>query len=105
MPSVRSQSLSVGRATLSRFCAISAFTSRPSYRRRVGRSLLWPMERRSRPSSNLPAVIIIAVVTLLLVIGIRESATVNHVIVFVKVAVVLVFIIGAAHAVNRANWQ
>ncbi len=42
---------------------------------------------------NLPAVIIIAIVTLLLVIGIRESATVNNVIVFVKVAVVL---LGAA---------
>src|SRR5216110_3052828 len=54
---------------------------------------------------NLPAVIIIAVVTLLLVIGIRESANVNNVIVFVKVAVVLVFIIGAAHAINPANWH
>src|SRR5438067_5773932 len=54
---------------------------------------------------NLPAVIIIGIVTLLLVIGIRESATVNNVIVFVKVAVVLVFIIGAAHAVNPANWH
>src|SRR6201987_4788720 len=38
---------------------------------------------------NLPAVIIIAIVTTLLVIGIRESATVNNVIVFIKVAVVL----------------
>src|SRR5437763_1419494 len=47
---------------------------------------------------NLPAVIIIAVVTPLLVIGIRESATVNNVIVFVKVAVGRDFIIGAAHA-------
>src|SRR5438094_4425758 len=54
---------------------------------------------------NLPAVIIIAVVTFLLVIGIRESATVNNVIVFVKVAVVLLFIFGAAHAVNPANWH
>src|SRR5213593_3037218 len=54
---------------------------------------------------NLPAVIIIAIVTFLLVIGIRESATVNNVIVFVKVAVVLLFIIGAAHAVNPANWH
>jgi APA family basic amino acid/polyamine antiporter len=39
------------------------------------------------------------------VIGIRESATVNNVIVFVKVAVVLLFIIGAAQAVNPANWH
>jgi len=54
---------------------------------------------------NLPAVIIIAVVTFLLVIGIRESATVNNVIVFVKVAVVLLFIFGAAHAVRSANWH
>jgi APA family basic amino acid/polyamine antiporter len=54
---------------------------------------------------NLPAVIIIGLVTVLLVIGIRESATVNNVIVFVKVAVVLLFIIGAAYAVNPANWH
>jgi len=54
---------------------------------------------------NLPAVIIIAIVTLLLVIGIRESANVNNVIVFVKVAVVLLFIFGAVHAVNPANWH
>src|SRR5204862_7682586 len=54
---------------------------------------------------NLPAVIIIAIVTLLLVIGIRESANVNNVIVFVKVAVVLLFIVGAAHAVNPATWH
>src|SRR6201982_202325 len=54
---------------------------------------------------NLPAVIIIAIVTTLLVIGIKESANVNNVIVFVKVAVVLLFIVGAAHAVNPANWH
>src|SRR5881227_882951 len=54
---------------------------------------------------NLPAVIIIAIITLLLVIGIRESANVNNVIVFIKVAVVLLFIVGAAHAVNPANWH
>src|SRR5438270_7277249 len=54
---------------------------------------------------NLPAVIIIAIVTTLLVIGIKESANVNNVIVFVKVAVVLLFIGGAAHAINPANWH
>jgi len=41
-----------------------------------------------------PAIIIIAIITTLLVIGIKESANVNNVIVFVKVAVVLLFIIG-----------
>ncbi|MBI2535451.1 MAG: amino acid permease [Gemmatimonadetes bacterium] len=53
---------------------------------------------------NLPAVIIIAIVTTLLVIGIKESANVNNVIVFIKVAVVLLFIIGAVWAINAANW-
>ena len=54
---------------------------------------------------NLPAVIIIALVTTLLVVGIKESANVNSAIVFVKLAVVLVFIVGAFHAVNTANWH
>jgi APA family basic amino acid/polyamine antiporter len=53
---------------------------------------------------NLPAVVIIAVVTTLLVIGIKESATVNDVIVVVKVAVVLLFIGGAVWAINADNW-
>ena len=54
---------------------------------------------------NLPAVIIIAIVTVLLVIGIQESATVNNVIVLIKVSVVLLFIFGAAYAINPANWH
>ncbi|MBI1723802.1 MAG: amino acid permease, partial [Gemmatimonadetes bacterium] len=54
---------------------------------------------------NLPAVFIIALVSALLVIGIKESATVNDVIVFVKVAVVLLFIVGAAGAISAANWH
>jgi basic amino acid/polyamine antiporter, APA family len=54
---------------------------------------------------NLPAVIIISIVTLLLVIGIKESANTNNVIVIVKVAVVLLFILGAAYAVKPANWH
>src|SRR5579863_8890570 len=54
---------------------------------------------------NLPAVVIIALATTLLVIGIRESANVNNVIVFVKVAVVLLFIVGAARAIHPSNWH
>src|SRR5881394_783815 len=54
---------------------------------------------------NLPAAIIIAIVTTLLVIGIQESANVNNVIVFIKGAVVILFIIAAAHAINSANWH
>src|SRR6059058_4294614 len=54
---------------------------------------------------NLPAVIIIGLVTTLLVIGIKESANFNNIIVFVKVGVVLLFIVGACHAINPANWH
>jgi APA family basic amino acid/polyamine antiporter len=54
---------------------------------------------------NLPAVLIIALVTTLLVVGIKESASVNNVIVFIKLAVVLLFIVLAAPHVNPANWH
>src|SRR6266436_5894684 len=54
---------------------------------------------------NLPAVLIIFIVTTLLVVGIKESAAFNDLIVFVKVGVVLLFIVGAARAINPANWH
>lgn len=54
---------------------------------------------------NLPAVLIIFLVTTLLVVGIKESANFNNVIVCVKVAVVLLFIVGAVRAINPANWH
>ena len=53
---------------------------------------------------NLPAFIIALVITAILVIGIKESARFNAVIVTIKVAVVL-FVIGLGiHYVNFANW-
>jgi APA family basic amino acid/polyamine antiporter len=54
---------------------------------------------------NVPAVIIVALVTALLVIGIKESANLNNVIVFIKVSVVIIFIALAAGHVNTANWH
>ncbi len=54
---------------------------------------------------NLPALIAIGAVTMLLTLGVSESASVNNVIVFIKVGVVLAFIlIGASH-VNPALWS
>lgn len=52
---------------------------------------------------NLPAVIITALVTTLLVIGIQESANVNSVIVIVKIAVVLLVIASGIWFVSAAN--
>jgi APA family basic amino acid/polyamine antiporter len=54
---------------------------------------------------NLPAVLIVLAVTVVLVIGIKESARFNAVIVVVKVAVVLAFIAFAWSFVNPANWE
>jgi APA family basic amino acid/polyamine antiporter len=54
---------------------------------------------------NLPAVFIIAVVTTLLVVGIKESASVNNAIVLIKLVVVVLFIVLAAPHVNPANWH
>ncbi len=53
---------------------------------------------------NLPAFLVVAVITVLLVVGIRESARFNNIIVLVKVGVILMFIgIGALY-VTRGNW-
>jgi APA family basic amino acid/polyamine antiporter len=54
---------------------------------------------------NLPAVFLIAVMTSLLVIGIRESARFNNIIVFVKVAIVFLVIGFGFQFVNPANWH
>src|SRR5713226_3727359 len=53
---------------------------------------------------NLPAFIIALVITAILVIGIKESAQFNAIIVTIKVSVVL-FVIGlGATYINKANW-
>jgi len=54
---------------------------------------------------NLPAVLITAIVTTLLVIGIRESANVNSAIVIIKVAVIVMIIGFGGMFVNSANWH
>ena len=54
---------------------------------------------------NLPAVIIVAVVTLVLVKGISESAGFNALMVGIKVAAVLFVILVGAFYVNPANWE
>jgi basic amino acid/polyamine antiporter, APA family len=53
---------------------------------------------------NLPAMIIILLVTLLLTVGIEESARVNNAIVVLKVAIVLIFIVAGISYVSHSNW-
>jgi basic amino acid/polyamine antiporter, APA family len=52
---------------------------------------------------NLPAVIIVCALSILLMIGIQESARLNEVMVVLKVSVVLIFIIGGWGYMNSAN--
>ena len=53
---------------------------------------------------NLPAVIIVVIVTAILVKGISESAGFNALMVFIKVAAVLFVIVVGAFFINPANW-
>ncbi len=53
---------------------------------------------------NLPAVFIIVLMSLLLIKGTKESATVNAIIVALKITVVLVFIILGWKYINNANY-
>jgi APA family basic amino acid/polyamine antiporter len=53
---------------------------------------------------NLPAMFIVLAVTAILVVGIKESARFNGVIVLVKIVVVLMFIAAAAPFVRTENW-
>jgi APA family basic amino acid/polyamine antiporter len=53
---------------------------------------------------NVPAMIIVGLVTALLVVGIQESARVNNVIVAIKVTIVVLFILIGLPMVTTANW-
>lgn len=54
---------------------------------------------------NLPAVLIIAIITFLLVLGTRQSATVNKILVFIKIGIILLFLLLAVSHVKPVNWQ
>src|SRR5258708_6122771 len=53
---------------------------------------------------NVPAVLVIVVITALLVVGIRETARFNNFIVAVKLAVIVLFIVCAVPAFSTTNW-
>jgi APA family basic amino acid/polyamine antiporter len=53
---------------------------------------------------NVPAVAIVAAMTMLLVIGIKESSRLNDVIVAIKLTVIVLFVVFAAPAFSFSNW-
>ena len=54
---------------------------------------------------NLPAVLIVGILTLLLVRGVKESSRVNLIIVAVKIAVILFFIVLSVNYIKPINWK
>lgn len=66
----------------------------------------WCTDPMSDPTAimNLPAVIVMLVITAILVIGIRESAFFNSIMVAIKLGVVLLVIAVGASYVNTRNW-
>ncbi|MCX6567725.1 MAG: amino acid permease [Candidatus Aminicenantes bacterium] len=54
---------------------------------------------------NLPAALVIVLITYVLVRGIRESATVNSVIVFLKIGIILVFIGAGLFFIKPGLWK
>ena len=54
---------------------------------------------------NWPAFIIVMILTVILVRGIRESANANNIMVSLKIAAIMVFVIFASRFVHPANWH
>jgi basic amino acid/polyamine antiporter, APA family len=54
---------------------------------------------------NLPAIVVIGLVTSLLVVGVSESATANNIVVAIKLTVVIAFIAIGSRYVHPANWH
>jgi APA family basic amino acid/polyamine antiporter len=54
---------------------------------------------------NLPALLIIALITIVLIRGIRESASVNSVIVFLKISIILVFVGAGIFFIKPELWH
>lgn len=54
---------------------------------------------------NLPAVIIVLLITLLLTRGMSESKTINNILVLVKLGIIILFIVVGALNINPSNWN
>jgi APA family basic amino acid/polyamine antiporter len=54
---------------------------------------------------NVPALLVLMLLTYVLVRGVRESAGTNNAMVLIKIVAILVFVAGAARAVKVSNWH
>jgi basic amino acid/polyamine antiporter, APA family len=53
---------------------------------------------------NVPAMVVVVLITALLVVGVRESARINNGIVAVKLVIILLFIVAAGRYVSTSHW-
>ncbi len=54
--------------------------------------------------ANIPAFLIVMLITIVLVVGIRESANANNAMVVLKIGIILLFIIVGAFLIKPSNW-
>ena len=54
---------------------------------------------------NLPAFVLLMLLSWVLVRGVKESATANNWMVLIKIAAILLFVFGAASAIRTSNWH
>ena len=67
-----------------------------------------PVFVEGRPTGaifNLPAFLLMMILSWILARGAKESAEANNTMVAIKIVAILIFIFGAARAVNTANWR
>jgi len=54
---------------------------------------------------NVPAFVVVILLTILLIVGIKESATVNAIVVGIKILVIVVFVIAASTKIDPENYK
>ncbi|KAJ1653856.1 hypothetical protein IWQ61_006105 [Dispira simplex] len=54
---------------------------------------------------NIPAILIVVLVTLVILVGVKQTAVVNTAACTIKILVVLIFVFGACRKVNPSNYQ
>ena len=63
-----------------------------------------PMLGNIRVIMNIPALLIVILITYIVYIGIRESKKANNIMVMIKLVIILLVIIGGAFYVSPGNW-
>ena len=72
------------------------------------RKLMEPMFVEGKATGayfNVPGFLIVMIITVILVVGIRESASANNAMVCVKIVAILIFVVAASRFIHVSNWK